>query len=172
MRRMYRALFWLAGVGVAAQFIIVSMLALNGWQPPSYAGNGDVGLNSLAFVWLPALSSIAEYFSEGAALLAVAVAWADQRTSWLVALAVVTTLAVLYPIVLTFLNTRGVFISSQTGFPTPLGSWISQYSFLLLNITLLLPAALAMTFAWRGGSERARVRESADATLEITRSAL
>jgi hypothetical protein len=170
MRRMYRALFWLAGVGVVAELMIMSMLALNAGQPPSYAGSGDTGLNSLAFIWLPTLSSIAQYFNEGAALLAVAVAWADQRTSWLVALAVVTALAMLYPSVLRYLDTRGVFNSSQTGSATPLGMWIAQYSFLLFNVALLLPAALALTFAWRGRSERATVRASADAASASWRS--
>lgn len=171
MERMYRALFWLAGAGVAVEFLALGVNAISAaqsvptgaWQPYS----GPSGM--LTLFWIPVITSVAKYFNEGAALLGVSLAWADRRRGWFIALTVLAAAAIAFPFGFDFLLTRPEFFTVHPR----VAAWLGINAALLFNTASLAPAALALIFAWRGRtSERQATRIEWDTALEITRSSL
>ena len=169
MQRMYRALLWLSAVGVVVGFVIVSVQALNAGQINSSPFDDGTQPNTFVMIWLPALASVSEYFCEGAALLAVAVSWADRRNFWMIGLAIVTVGAIIFPLALEYVMIQPDFFVIHPR----VGRLVSQYAFIIFNAVSLPPATLALVFAWRRrAGDLQSARAEADAALEITRSAL
>lgn len=173
MERMYRALFWLAGAGVAVELLVLAINLMNAVSAAqsgqsgtwlSYTGSPDA---LLSFIWVPTIISIAEYLNEGAALMGAALAWADRRRNWFIALAILAAAATVFPLGFEFLLSRPWFFLVHPR----VAAWLGNNAMMLFNMASLTPSALALAFAWRGrAGERQAARLDADAALEITRS--
>ncbi|HEX9035922.1 MAG TPA: hypothetical protein VF808_02935 [Ktedonobacterales bacterium] len=169
MDRMYRATLWLSMVGVGSVMLMIALQGLQGDLVYPYASTGEQTPGMVTVMWLTLISSVAAYCSEGAALVAVALAWADRRQRWMGALGVASAVAILTPLAFTWLMNRPDF---QTVHPR-VSEWLAAHSDLIFLVIALIPAALGMVFAWRGAAGvRQAVRAQADETLEITRSPL
>lgn len=105
MERIYRALAWCAGV---AMVFGLAFAIMNTAQTLSYYSQvprvaAYFGLYTSPIIGLDTgdlasnIRPIAILLVCGVTLLAIALAWADRRWSWLVALIVVTILAILWP---------------------------------------------------------------------------
>ena len=105
MERLYKALAWLSGVAIAIGLVYAVMFSaqalsyyadvphiseynslFSGFTVGGYGGDLLSSIKSTAFLLV-----------SGVTLLAVALAWADRRWSWLIALIVVTILGIIWP---------------------------------------------------------------------------
>jgi hypothetical protein len=172
MERMYRALLWLAGAGVAVDLIFLALRLTNAGQPCQAGFDQSCDSSpytTLALFWLPTITSVAGYFNECAALTGAALAWADRRRWWFYALAVLAGADIVFPVALGFVMSRPEFYTVHPR----VAAWVGNNALNLLNLASLAPSALALVFAWRGrAGDRIAARLEADAELEITRSSL
>ena len=105
MERLYRALAWLSGMAIVIGLVYAVMFTaqalsyyanvpfipeyndvFTGFAPGGYGGDLPSNIKSATFLLV-----------SGATLLAVALAWADRRWSWLIALIIVTILGIIWP---------------------------------------------------------------------------
>lgn len=105
MERLYRALAWLSGAALVIGLVYAVMFTaqalsyyadvpfipeynavFTGIAPGGYGGDLPSNIKSATFLLV-----------SGATLLAVALAWADRRWGWLIALLIVTILAIVWP---------------------------------------------------------------------------
>jgi hypothetical protein len=138
MERMYQALLWMSGAEIAIHVLIITISVASPAR-----GNLDYGYSSaygaLTILLLSVMGSVAQYFGGGVALVGVALAWADRRQGWLIALSVLTVAAILFPFGFSYLATR-------IG-----GPWFAVGLFTAhSSLGSFLPALLALVFAMRG----------------------
>lgn len=174
MERMYRALFLLAGAGIAIDLLLLAINWIS-WISAGQPGPSDFSqpysgpYESFGFTWIPTIFSVAKYFNVGAALMGAALAWADQRRGWFIALACLAAVAIVFPIGFDVLLSRPWFFLVHPR----VAAWLGNNGAILVNLASLAPSALALVFAWRGNTgERQAARSDADAAMEITRSSL
>ncbi len=139
MTRIYRALIWIA----CATLILGAMNAVNAFTGAGQRVAANAGwINVLQVIlFLGAVTAISIPAVIGLGLVA---AWADKRTGWLVALALVTAATIAWrPL-------EPMYMISAS--PDPNSShavWLYQSFALSLFVTPLVPVALTLIFAIR-----------------------
>lgn len=170
MERIYRALGWLAAVALLLGLILFVIMTLNSGQLVLSDSSGlrfGAYSNSLIYYAPVILLTFATYLFNGVALFGIAVAWADRRRLWALAMAAAVVVAVLFPFTFTLLFNQVDFYVVHPR----VGRWLAQNMTLLIFLFELVPSALALALTWRRGSSAADQKQ-ADAELEITRTPL
>jgi hypothetical protein len=150
VERLYKALAWVAGAALAfglAFTIMNTSVTLSYYaqvpQIPNYGvlysalatslSTGDLGSN---------IRPIALLLVSGATLLAMALAWADRRWGWLIALISVTILAILWPSAVA----AWAVTNMHTLPPVPVTAALAVMTFSVFAAPLV-PVALALILA-------------------------
>ncbi len=156
MQRLYRAIAWIAGVAIVVGLLKATMLwtqAINTVSQGLSQGSGfslSDGTFSVFFTLLRSgllfdLMNVSNLLVGGVMVMTVIVAWADRRSGWLIALLVVTLLALLWPL--------GVQLWIATALPTtppPYPTTLALLAQIGNNSSFaapLIPLALAVIFA-------------------------
>jgi hypothetical protein len=164
MQKVYRALVWLAGgtlvLGVYFAVVMFTPLAENVVPPQGVTVSGpsvsvfvSVFAQSLLLQLLASYSNVFQLLVGGVTVLAIALAWADRRRAWLIALLVVTFLTLLWPDGVAAWFASG-FYHPQLPLKAPTGPWPITSPEGLSNFTILvvplIPVVMALILALTG----------------------
>ncbi|HZC05024.1 MAG TPA: hypothetical protein VE338_05225 [Ktedonobacterales bacterium] len=145
MDRLYKALAWLAGIALVvglARAILMWTLAINTLGQ----GNGVFQTVSLFSVFLSDVSaaraqeilSVANLFVSGVTVMALVIAWADQRRGWLIALIVAALVAMVWPLGVEMWDISGWPLAPQP-YPMPVSMVAQIVNDSILAIPLIPP---------------------------------
>lgn len=185
MKRMYRALIWLAVVAVIAGLVSASIYAFSLFHNGNGIGYGTTGFTGslpdwLEFFGVGSFFAVTNTLVAGVVVLGMALAWADHRRGWLIAVLLVTIAVILWP------QAQHLWLLTHPSLvPPPVNTSVtpslsddltvfSAYAVSLAPVLLLLVFALIRRKSATSATSDAAsdLASDADDALGITRSAL
>ncbi|HET9110642.1 MAG TPA: hypothetical protein VFN78_07450 [Ktedonobacterales bacterium] len=176
MEKLYRALVWLAGIGLVCGLFVAFMFqtpasntSIQGPSSFGVSGFAPTFFSVLMGSWFMELMRLSSVLTDGATVLGIVAAWVGRRRGWLVALLVVTLLTWLWPTAVQAWQVA-IYVPQTAGDgPSPQTIYDTNLSMFAVP---LIPVVMALILALTNRKLIPTVTTSTDAELGIVRSAL